>query len=63
MYQGVCGVYDKEEECGGEGEQKGYGQAIDAKVSVVDKVDIECDVDRAYKNVHIGGCVHDLYID
>lgn len=62
MGRGVRGVYDEEEECEGEGEREGYGRAVDAKVGVVHKVDVERDVDGGYEEEHVGGRVHDAYI-
>ena len=62
MRRGVRGVYDEEEECEREGEREGYGRAVDAKVGVVDKVDVERDVDGAYEDEHVGRRVHDPYI-
>ncbi len=52
--RGIGSVYDEEEKCKGEGEQEGYGQAIDSKVSVVHEVDVKCDVDWGYKDEQRG---------
>ena len=57
--RGIGGVYYEEEEREREGARKCDGRAVEAKIGVVHKVDVECDVDRGDENEHVSGRIHD----
>jgi hypothetical protein len=59
--RGVGGVYDEEEEREGEGARERDGRAVEAKIGMVHKVDVERDVDGGDENEHVSGRVHDSW--
>lgn len=59
--RGVGGVYDEEEEREGEGARERDGRAVEAKIGMVHKVDVERDVDGGDENEHVSGRLHDSW--
>lgn len=59
--RGVGGVYDEEEECEGEGARERDRRAVEAKIGVVHKVDVERDIDGGDEDEHVSGRVHDSW--